>query len=74
MSTRDDAHRLLDEVPDDQLDGVVELLRRWSNAAQPPTARRQLSFVGAFEADPDLSVRTREILRRELGGEGSRTA
>ncbi|HWE92056.1 MAG TPA: hypothetical protein VG317_21515 [Pseudonocardiaceae bacterium] len=32
-----------------------------------PTQRRQLRTVGVFDAEPDLSVRVKDILRHEFG-------
>jgi hypothetical protein len=74
MSTRDDAHRLLDAVPDDQLAGVVELLRRWSDVGVEPEAVRQFRTIGVFDAEPDYGERSKEIAREHRHGVGSRSA
>lgn len=73
MDIREDAHRLLDELDEDQVATAAELLRDLVQQRRPlddePTAqpRRQLSFVGMISAEPDLAERSAEILRRELG-------
>ncbi len=75
MAIREDAHRLPDELDEDQVATGAELLRDLARQRRPladePTAplRRQLSFVGMISAEPDLAERSAEILRRELGQE-----
>lgn len=73
MDIRGDAHRLLDELDEDQVAAAAELLRDLVRQQRPlddePAAppRRQLSFVGMISAEPDLAERSAEILRHELG-------
>ncbi|MGH3687724.1 MAG: hypothetical protein ACRDRU_00875 [Pseudonocardiaceae bacterium] len=68
MDIRADAHRLLDELDEDQVATAAELLRDlvWQrrpldNEPAPPP-RRQLSFIGMISAEPDLAERSAEIL------------
>lgn len=65
---REDAHRLLDELPDERLPAVIELLRREAAGTVPARARRRFRTVGVFAGEPDLGRRSKEISRRELGG------
>ncbi len=73
MDIREDAHRLLDELDEDQIATAAELLRDLVRQRRPlddePAAqpRRQLSFVGMISAEPDLAERSAEILRHGLG-------
>ncbi|MGH3821476.1 MAG: hypothetical protein ACRDRA_01315 [Pseudonocardiaceae bacterium] len=73
MDIRADAHRLLDELDEDQVATATELLRDLVRQRRPlddePAApsRRPLSFIGMISAEPDLAERSAEILRRELG-------
>lgn len=68
-STRDDAHRLVDAVPDDEVATVVEWLRQVTGAARAGRPRRKFQSLGAGEADPHLATRSAEILRGEFGRE-----
>jgi uncharacterized protein YcsI (UPF0317 family) len=74
MSTREDAHQLLDTVPDDQLDGVIQMLRRWSVAGPEPVAIRQFRTVGVLDAEPDYGERSKDLSRTHRHGVGSKSA
>jgi hypothetical protein len=74
MSTREDAHRLVDAVPDGQVDMVVEWLRQAAAIQGPPIPRRRFRTNGVFDGEPDLGARTKDILRRELGGKDTKSA
>ncbi len=74
MTVRDDAHRLLDAVPDEQLANVVELLRGWVEAESEPAAVRTFRTIGAFEAEPDYAERSKELAREHRSGVNSKTA
>jgi hypothetical protein len=67
MSGREDARRLLDEVPDERVPVAVELLRRLLSEGVPAQPRRRFRTVGVFEAESDLGASAKEIARRELG-------
>jgi hypothetical protein len=70
VDIREDAHRLLDELDEDQIATAAELLRNLVRQRRPlndePAApsRRRLSFIGMISAEPDLAERSAEILRR----------
>jgi hypothetical protein len=68
VSTRDDIHRLVDEVPAEWLPSAGAFLRQLAGGHRDAPARRHLSFVGTLDAEPDLAERSAEILREELGG------
>jgi hypothetical protein len=74
MTARDDAHQLVDAVPDDRVPVALELLRQ---LVQPmPTAHvgpRHFRTVGVFDGESDLGSRAKAIARRELGGEADKT-
>lgn len=72
MTTREEAHRLLDAVPAERLDTVVQDLRRWADELPERPVVREFELDGMFEAEPDLAARAKDILR-ERGGEGHGT-
>ena len=74
MEPRADAHRLLDAVPDERVSAALELLRQLAEQPETERARRRFRTVGIFDGEPDLGRRSKEIARRELGGESSKTA
>ncbi|WP_156050342.1 hypothetical protein [Allokutzneria albata] len=74
MSAREDAHRLVDALPEDRVPAVLELLRREIDEAQP-AEQRQLSFLGIFRSGQhDVAAQSSEILRQELGDPGTKSA
>ncbi len=61
---REELHHLVDELPESEVQPVLELLRGRTDAAH---GVRDLPFSASFESDPDLAERSEEILRAELG-------
>lgn len=61
MTVREEAHRLIDAVPDDRLAEAVELLRRW--VERGPERRRSFRTTAIFDGEPDLGARAKEIAR-----------
>lgn len=60
-ATRAELHRLLDELPEDEIPAVGALLRAHSPSKWPP------AWFGAAEAGrADMSEKVEEILRDEL--------
>jgi hypothetical protein len=57
-------HHLVDEFPEADVRPDLELIRGRAGAAHDV---RDLPFFASFESDPDLSERSEEILRAELG-------
>jgi hypothetical protein len=68
------AHRMLDAVPDERVSAALELLRQLAEQPGTERPRRRFRTVGVFDGEPDLGRRSKEITRRELGGESSKTA
>jgi hypothetical protein len=65
-STRDDAHRLVDALDDQQVRQAVEVLRQLADEPDEQPAR-EFAWIGALSAEPDLAERSGDILRQELG-------
>lgn len=69
MATREEAHRLVDAVPAERLDTVVQDLRRLADELPDRPVLREFELDGMFEAEPGLAAHAKDILR-ERGGEG----
>lgn len=75
MGSRDDLHRLVDELDEDALPTAAEVLSRMASQRAPHhddlyprVPRRRLSFIGAWgSGEGDLAARSSEVLRDELG-------
>ncbi|MBF6167295.1 hypothetical protein IU486_21435 [Streptomyces gardneri] len=72
----EDLHRLVDRLTPDQahalravaLQLVVADTAEGGSVTEPPgERRRRLSFAGMMHAEPDLAVRSEELLREERG-------
>ncbi|UNX56123.1 hypothetical protein MF406_07920 [Georgenia sp. TF02-10] len=73
MTVRDEAHQLLDEVPEERLADAVDMLHRLSaDSAKPQPQRRRFRTTAVFDGEPDLGVRAKEIVRE--GWDGRHTA
>jgi hypothetical protein len=70
MTARDDAHRMVDAVPDERVPAALELLRHLVEPTPAHTGRRQFRTVGVFDGDSDLGRRAKDIARHELGRRG----
>jgi hypothetical protein len=67
---REDAHRLVDALDEQQVRQAVEVLRELADEPddQPDDQpAREFAWIGMLSAEPDLAERSSEILRRELG-------
>jgi hypothetical protein len=73
MSSRDELHRLVDQLDDAAVPDATEVLtqmvtQRTASHDDLAAPRRRLSFVGAFSSGQgDLAARSGQILRDELG-------
>ena len=73
MTTREDLHRLVDELDEKRVEDARELLRRLRPRQGEPAGgsgtgrRRMIAFVGALSAEHDLAEHGEEIMRTELG-------
>ncbi len=63
--TRDELHRLVDEVPQDQLPNASSYLRE---LVHDHSHQRTFRSRGAFSGPTDLAARSKDIIRDELGG------
>jgi hypothetical protein len=61
---RDELHHLVDELPEAEVEPVLELVR--DRVTSQPERRRRLSFSGLLHAEPDLAARSEEILRAKF--------
>jgi hypothetical protein len=64
--TREDAHRLVDALDEQQVRQAVEVLRQLADEPDEQPAR-EFAWIGSWSAEPDLGEQSGEILRRELG-------
>jgi hypothetical protein len=72
-TVREEAHRLLDEVPEAQLAAAVDLLRTLGpDEPAEPIQRRRFRTTANFDGEPDLSARAKQITRE--GWDARRTA
>ena len=73
MGSRDELHRLVDQLDDAAVPGATEVLaqmltQRIADHDDLTAPRRRLSFIGAFSSgEGDLAARSGQILRDELG-------
>ncbi len=74
MTVREEAHRLLDAVPEDRLPDAIELLRQWAEVERGERPRRRFRTTGVFDGEPDLAVRSKEIVRDAWASEEPRSA
>ena len=68
------ARQLLDSVPEDRVLAAVELLGQLVEPSERPRAGRKFRTVGVFDGAPDLGRRSKQLARRELGGESGSPA
>ncbi|WP_455351165.1 hypothetical protein [Streptomyces sp. SYSU K217416] len=74
MTVREEAHRLLDEVPESRLMDAIELLRQWAEEQDPVQPQRRFRTTAIFDGEPDLAARSKEIVRDAWDTEGRRSA
>ncbi|MEY9966699.1 hypothetical protein ABIA33_004764 [Streptacidiphilus sp. MAP12-16] len=74
MTVREEAHRLLDAVPEDRLPDAVELLRQWAEVERGERPRRRFRTTAVFDGEPDLAAHSKDIVRAAWAGEEPRSA
>jgi hypothetical protein len=74
MTTREEAHRLLDALPEDRLVDAIELLREWAAVEHGSGPRRRFRTTAIFDGEPDLGERTKGIVREAWDGQEPRSA
>lgn len=74
MTVREEAHRLLDAVPEDRLTDAVDLLRQWANPEPGDLPRRRFRTTAIFDGEHDLGARAKQAVREAWSGEEAATA
>src|SRR5262249_39067446 len=74
VAPREDAHKLLDQIPADEVPAVIEHLRKLTRVPTSESGQRKFQTIGEFDGEPDLGARTRDILRQELGNKDTKSA
>ncbi|MET8339716.1 hypothetical protein ABZV14_21790 [Streptosporangium canum] len=74
MTVREEAHRLLDAVPEDRLPDAIELLGQWVEVERGDRPRRRFRTTAIFDGESDLSERAKEIIRNTWSDGEHRTA
>lgn len=74
MTTREEAHRLLDEVPEDRLTDAIDMLRQWASPEPGDVPRRTFRTTSIFDGEADLGARTKQIVRDAWSGGAASTA
>jgi hypothetical protein len=60
MTAREEAHRLLDAVPEDHLTDAIDMLRQWARPEPGDVPRRQFRTTAIFDGEHDLGTRVRQ--------------
>jgi hypothetical protein len=74
MTVREEAHQLLDAVPEDRLTDAVDMLRQWASPEPSDIPRRQFRTTAIFDGEPDLGTRAKQIVRDAWSGGETATA
>jgi hypothetical protein len=56
MTVREEAHRLIDAVPEEQLPDAVEMLRQWASPEPGDVPYRRFRTTAIFDGEPDLGT------------------
>jgi hypothetical protein len=56
MTARAEAHRLLDEVPEDRLTDLIEVLRHCASPDPGEVPRRRFRTTAVFDGEHDLGA------------------
>lgn len=74
MTAREDAHRLLDEVPEDRLADAIDMLRQWASPQPEDVPRRRFRTTAIFDGEHDLGAKAKQVVREAWsGGEAATT-
>jgi hypothetical protein len=73
MTVREEAHRLLDAVPEDHLTDAVDMLRQWASPGPGNVPHRREGFrtTAIFDGEHDLGVRAKVVREAWSGGEAA---
>lgn len=68
MTTREEAHRLLDEVPENRLTDAIDVLSKWASQEPGDVPRRRFRTAGVFDGEHDLGARSKQVVRDDWCG------
>lgn len=68
MTAREEAHQLLDAVPEERLTDAIDMLRQWASPEPGNVPRRQFRTTAIFDGEPDLGSRAKQIIRDAWSG------
>jgi hypothetical protein len=74
MTVREEAHRLLDTLPDERLIDAIELLREWAAVERGERPRRRFRTTGVFDGEPDLGERAKDLIHEAWDDQERRSA
>jgi hypothetical protein len=74
MTVREEAHRLLDAVPEDRLTDAVDMLRQWASPEPGDVSHRRFRTTANFDGEHDLGVRAKQAVREAWSGGETATA
>lgn len=74
MTVREEAHRLLDAVPEDRLTDAIDMLRQWASPEPGDVPRRRFRTTAIFDGEHDLGARAKQIVRDAWSGGEASTA
>ena len=63
MTVREEAHRLLDAVPEDRLTDAIDMLRQWAGPEPGDVPRRRFRTTAIFDGENDLGARAKQVVR-----------
>ena len=69
MTVRDEAHRLIDAVPEEQIAAFVEILRQWADTGNNQRPLRRFRTTAIFDGEPALGARSKDIIRSGWDGD-----
>jgi hypothetical protein len=74
MTVREEAHRLLDTVPEDRLADAIDILRQRASPEPGDNPRRRFRATATFDGEHDLGARSKQIARDAWSGGETSTA
>ena len=74
MTVREEAHRLLDAVPDERLTDAIDMLWQWARPEPGDVPRRRFRTTAIFDGEHDLGTRAKQVVRDAWSGGEASTA
>jgi hypothetical protein len=74
MTAREEAHRLLDAVPEDRLTDAVDMPRQCASPEPGDVPHRQFRTTAIFDGEYDLGPRAKQAVREAWSGGEAATA